>query len=237
MDGGLGHGKSQYKSINKDTDGKNRDNIKNELAKKHNIKIIRIDCIKSDVEYIKTNIYNSHLSNIFNFDNVDWYACDKYATSNIHKQICEYWNNKQKSDTTASLAEKFNYSRSGIISILKKGTKFNWCHYNPKEEKEKSIKKSIKTNKKNNLKYVTRLNILNNERCIYYATYVQIQILNNINSPGHLSTIIKKNRTTKKLYKFYLSTDKEICYFEKHDKINKEVNGHKMYMVYLDLAK
>ena len=46
MDGGLGHGKRTYKSSKKDTNGIKRDIIKDNLAKEHNIEIIRVECLQ-----------------------------------------------------------------------------------------------------------------------------------------------------------------------------------------------
>ena len=69
MDGGLGHGNVNYIG-EVDTEGRYVDNIKNDLANKHNITLIRIDCfykaLEERFEYIKNNILISDLKNILN---------------------------------------------------------------------------------------------------------------------------------------------------------------------------
>jgi predicted RNA-binding Zn-ribbon protein involved in translation (DUF1610 family) len=79
MDGGLGHGNFTYKRIDgNDIDGLRRDLAKDKLAQANGITVIRIDCKKSDSNYIKDNIMNSPLPSILNFSesDIDWAKCD-----------------------------------------------------------------------------------------------------------------------------------------------------------------
>jgi len=64
MDGGLGHGNHKYKSSEIDIEGKQRDLIKDQLAEINGITLVRIDCINSNFEYIKTNILTSFIISI-----------------------------------------------------------------------------------------------------------------------------------------------------------------------------
>lgn len=116
------------------------DNTKDELAKEHGYKIIRI----SDEEYIKQNILTSDLSKLFDLDNIDWIKCDKFALSNLIKIACNLKKNNINL-TTVEISKTMGYCQASIIKWLKKGSKFGWCNYNPKEEQRKSkIGKRIK---------------------------------------------------------------------------------------------
>lgn len=53
------------------------DKTKDKLAKEHNIEVIRIDCFKSDLKYIKENIYKSRLKDILDLDKVNWNECSE----------------------------------------------------------------------------------------------------------------------------------------------------------------
>ena len=81
---------------------------------------------------------------MFDLSNIDWDKCDEYALKNIVKEVCDYWKQHReinnKDITTTYLSNRFNRSSKTIIIYLKKGTKFGWCNYDPKEEKKKSVK-------------------------------------------------------------------------------------------------
>ena len=126
MDGGIGHGKMTYDGKH-DIDGKIRDEIKDHLARKHNIIMIRIDCDKCNFIKIKNAILDSVLSKIIDFSKIDWDIIKKKTFINRHKLICsDYKDNKL---SIQDLSNQYNYTREGIINILKKGTKYGWCEY------------------------------------------------------------------------------------------------------------
>lgn len=137
MDGGLGHGNLTYAN-QKDTFGLKVDLIKDKIAKQKNIIVIRIDCKISDKNYIASNIINSKLNSLFNLKKIDWEHCDRYATSNLVKTICDYWKLNYKNTTTTKVGELFGLSQSTVRGYLKRGTKLNWCIYDSYEEKLKS---------------------------------------------------------------------------------------------------
>lgn len=128
MDGALGHGKHKYRSSDVDIDGKKRDLIKNQLADKNGILLIRIDCAKSDMEYIKANILNSVLNDIFDLSQIDWGMCEKKSMTNLIKDVCFYYNTNDCS--LEELSSVFHRCTSTIKRYLRKGNQFNWCHYN-----------------------------------------------------------------------------------------------------------
>lgn len=89
----------------------------------------------SDEGYIKENILNSKLNDLFDLSKIDWLKCEEFALKNLAKEVCEYWNNKEEWETVTDLEKIFN--STAIRNYLKKGTELGWCYYNPKEEMKK----------------------------------------------------------------------------------------------------
>lgn len=141
MDGALGHGCIEYKTGNKDVIGKQIDNLKDFMAIKHNIKVIRVDCKKSKCSYIKNNILASELFCIFNLSNIDWNKCDEYALKNIVKEVCLFWEKNNHIDYKF-IKEKFKIKKDDTIrSYLSSGTEHGWCNYSDTYHIDKSKKK------------------------------------------------------------------------------------------------
>jgi len=109
------------------------DNEKNKLALIHNIKIIRIDCSFSDINYIKNNIIKSELSDILKLNNIDWNKCEEFTLKNIVKELCIFKSNNQNI-STKELAKIFNICNSSALKYLKKGHEFGWVEYDIKKE-------------------------------------------------------------------------------------------------------
>ena len=128
MDGGF-HFKNNNLSGLTAEEAKLIDDYKDNLAKDHNIKVIRINCLKSDLDYIKNNILNSELNLLFELSNVDWYICDKNSQKNIVKEVCKYW--EENNHPQYSEIKRFFHIKADttIRSYLKKGNKFGWCNY------------------------------------------------------------------------------------------------------------
>ena len=116
------------------------DNYKDRMAKEHEIKIIRIDCLVSDLEYIKNNILNSQLNELFDLNKIDWIKCHEYACSSLVKIVCDLWN---KNNSINNIANIINLHCDTIRKYLKQGDKLGWCDYNPKEESMKYFKKVL----------------------------------------------------------------------------------------------
>lgn len=103
------------------------DNLKDEMAKEHDIIVIRIDCKQSDKNYITKNIMSSLLSTIFDLSNVDWDKCNEFAYKNLTKTVCEtYQNYAYNLDYLSSL---FHLHKRTIQSYLIKGNEIGWCEY------------------------------------------------------------------------------------------------------------
>ena len=102
------------------------DDYKDKMAKEHGIEVIRIDCEKSELEFIKQNIINSKLNEIFDLSNIDWLEIEKYTLSNLVKVACGYKVNNPDL-TTTQIGNIMKLNRSTVLKYLKKGSKLNWC--------------------------------------------------------------------------------------------------------------
>lgn len=112
------------------------DNDKLELAIRNNTKYCIINCRHSEKDYIKDSIFNTTLSDMFNLVDVDWDYCDRFATSNMVKTICDEW--MSGNNNTMDISVKYRLNRSTVIDYLKRGSKINWCDYDADFEKSKN---------------------------------------------------------------------------------------------------
>ena len=121
---------------------KENDKLKKELALENEIKeenYIVIDCRYSELDWIKNNkngILNSRLAELFDLSKIDWFKVDKFACSNLIKNLCEYWMNNQNI-TIVETGKKFGHADATIRRWLKYGNKFGWCTYIPKKLNKK----------------------------------------------------------------------------------------------------
>lgn len=148
-DGALGHeGGRDVMCRNGIKERISTDNWKDEQHKLHGIETIRIDCFESDMEYIKNNILKSKLNEMFNLSNVDWEQADLYAIkSNKVKEVCDYWNDKNKWSKLDCLSREFKVSIRTVINYLNDGAKLGWCNYFPKSKRKKK-NNSVNKNQK-----------------------------------------------------------------------------------------
>lgn len=126
MDGGFHYSEKQFNGSLQDR--QERDKIKDELALNHNIILIRIDCQESKLEYIKNNILNSQLNNIFDLSNIDWNKCNEEATNSLVFQVCNYFNQGEY-NTLKDIAQHFLISESSVNLYLRKGRELGLCGY------------------------------------------------------------------------------------------------------------
>ena len=123
------------------------DRLKKELALSNGVKeYIVIDCRKSELDFIKQNILNSKLNELFDLNKIDWLKAEEFALSNLVKRACEYKKNNANL-TTTQIGEIMRLDRHTILSYLKRGAKLGWCDYNVENEMV-----LIKENRKNNCK-------------------------------------------------------------------------------------
>ena len=124
---------------------KQNDEYKKQLAIKNGIKnknYIIIDCSNSKLEFIKQNIINSRLNDIFDLKKIDWTKIGQDSEKSLVKEVCDYWylHNEINGEnlSTTDLISIFNCSGNSIRIYLKRGTKLGWCKYVSKEEIEKA---------------------------------------------------------------------------------------------------
>ena len=108
------------------------DKLKDELAKKQGIKVIRIDCSKQHL--IKNNLLNSELSSILDLSKIDFNECTKFAFSSLMKSVCERYEN-DKSICSNDLVDIFQLSKGTIIRYLRFGNEIGLCTFNKSESK------------------------------------------------------------------------------------------------------
>ncbi|HCL4447248.1 TPA: hypothetical protein N2D16_002853 [Clostridium botulinum] len=148
MDGKIGHGYNNTLTKLTAKESKFIDDKKDRLATEHDIEVIRINCYKSDLEYIKNNILNSKLAEVCDFDEIDWLKAEDFALNNLVKKACEIKRDNPDM-TTTEIGEIIKLDKQTILKYLKKGSKiWDWIDYNPKEERKKNVKKVGKLNGK-----------------------------------------------------------------------------------------
>jgi len=138
-DGGWHKQDNKMSGITKE-ESQRLDNYKDKLAQEHGIKVIRIDCEFSELNFIKNNILRSRVNDIFNLSNIDWLKCEEFALSNLCKKACEIKRNNSKM-TTTTIGEIMKLDKGTIRKYLIKGTKLGWCEYDKDYEKRSSLNK------------------------------------------------------------------------------------------------
>lgn len=122
------------------------DKQKDNLAKIHDIEVIRIDCMYTDLKYIKNNILNSKLKYIFNMNDIDWHKIFSNSMTSKTKEACNIFNSREI--TVSELASMFKTNVTTIRHWLHLGNELNWCNYNGKEEMRKSSQRLNGANSK-----------------------------------------------------------------------------------------
>lgn len=106
------------------------DDKKDDLAHKHGIYVIRIDCNYGDAanryKYIKNNILTSKLARIFDLSMVNFEKCHEYASSSLYLEAINLFNDGL---SLPDICEKLCISLSTLRNYLKDGTTSNLCKY------------------------------------------------------------------------------------------------------------
>lgn len=142
------------------------DKLKKELALSNNIKkenYVVIDCRYSQLEWIKNNILESRLAELFDLSNIDWNKVGEYACSNLVITICNLYNSKQisNSEFIKFIQSKFKISYKTVLKYLKSGTESKICTYNSIDS-YKNNWRSKKIICLNNMKIYESVSYLNN---------------------------------------------------------------------------
>ena len=120
------------------------DAYKDEMAKEHNIILIRIDCRKSEKDYIKNNIIASQLNMIFDLNKINWEKCDEHTHNKMVKKVCDFFKHNPNY-STFQIATHFRIDHLAVYKYLNIGTNYGWCEYDGNKEREKAILKNSKS--------------------------------------------------------------------------------------------
>jgi len=133
MDGAFGHG--NYNTLNNMSaeETKEKDEIRDCFSNEHGIEVIRIDCLKSNLNYIKDNIMNSKLNDLFDLSIIDWSKCEEYINKVSIKTACDHWNSGIKS--SPKIAKVMGLSNTTVVSYLNRGVELELCDYNKNRRK------------------------------------------------------------------------------------------------------
>ena len=125
-------------------DIQDNDTFKLNTALKNGInKYIVIDCLKSDLDYIKNNILSSKLNELFDLSNIDWYKCHEFACNSRVKEMSDLWNSGIHS--TIDISKIANMHNSTVRKYLKLGRNLGWNNYDESiAKKSGGIKQKIK---------------------------------------------------------------------------------------------
>lgn len=109
----------------------NNDKVKDELAYKNHIKIIRIDCAYDKTEncfsFIKNNVIKC-LSKYFDLSNINWNLCNQQAMSNFVYEIAEYYKSNPKLGLD-DISKHFRISEETLYNYLHIAEKLGICTY------------------------------------------------------------------------------------------------------------
>ena len=145
------HGMQHYNGGFERVGGRNleeeqsNDQYKYELAIQNSIKpenYIVIDCRKSEIEFIKENILNSRLAEIFDLNKVDWDECNLNSQKPMKFKILELWN---KGLTGMAIKDELKIHEHTLYGILKNFETLGLCVYDSKRFYDsKTYRDSIK---------------------------------------------------------------------------------------------
>jgi hypothetical protein len=146
------------------------DTEKDRLAEKHNIKIIRINCGKSELAFMKDSILNNkEINELFDLSDIDWLQCHQFALSNRVKEACDIYNNGIY--RTEDIAKIMKMAQGTINKYLKQGYELNWCEYRvPSEFARYNIKIvcNMWNNGVKNIKQICKLSKLYEKTVVKY---------------------------------------------------------------------
>lgn len=132
------NGIQHYEQTNRDgartlKEEQKNDEYKKDVALRNGInKYIELDCRNSNIEHMIESIKNSIILEIIDFSKIDFDKCEKYAISNMVKEVCDIWN-MMKNKSTTNVSNIIKLSRRAVMEYLKIGDSLGWCKYNARE--------------------------------------------------------------------------------------------------------
>lgn len=108
----------------------NNDEYKRSLALENCISYlnyIQIDCRKSDYTFIKNNIINSRLNEIFSLDDFDWNSCLQSTCTSLLVKVCTLWN--EGVHCASAIKKETRLSDTAVYKFLCRGRDIGLCDY------------------------------------------------------------------------------------------------------------
>lgn len=146
MDGDLHYKESGFRGSLSDVQA--NDMEKDLIAIAHQVIPIRIDCRKSQSDYIKNNLLNSELSNVLNMSHVDWNKCNEFASSNFLRYTCDFYIKNKYDMTYGEFAKYFNINITTFSTYKKRWSELGWIN---EDKDEKSLLRSIHSKSKRSI--------------------------------------------------------------------------------------
>lgn len=125
MDGGF-HYEERF-GRDKDTIQHN-DALKTRLALENDCILIRIECKKSELNYIRKRIENSLLAQLFDLSIIDWKQVETDCAKNILIDLVRYKINNPDI-TEYDLANEFNICKQTVVNYLKRANTIGLINY------------------------------------------------------------------------------------------------------------
>lgn len=104
----------------------NVDKEKKQLAKKHGIDIVYINCYKSDFDYIKNNINNSILGQMFQITEEQWIEIGKLSSGSLVKKVVELY---EMGLSQQQISKELGIHHQVVRKYLKRASKAGLCSY------------------------------------------------------------------------------------------------------------
>lgn len=138
------HGEQHYNKTFENIGGKTlakekqNDKLKFDMAKQNGIiNYFTINCMESDLDYIRENVYKSEISKLIDLSLVNWEECNLFACKSLIKETWDLWNSGIKK--VSEIASMQNLSGGTIREYLKQGVKCGICKYDPKQSLSKKV--------------------------------------------------------------------------------------------------
>lgn len=119
---------ARYRTVEEE---KENDRYKKEIALENGIDFyFSINASNSNSDFIRKSISDSGLLSILNADVSEdmWIECEKFATSNLVKEICKFKNDNPDL-TLHEIAEEYKIAYKSVLKYVKQGVRLNWCKY------------------------------------------------------------------------------------------------------------
>lgn len=147
MDSGVNHGHVNLKHKKKPIPSAEfrNDLHKDQIAEDNNFNLIRIDCYKSEFDFIKQNVMESELAKIFDLSVIEWNNVLELCTTNLVKKVCEY-KAQHQNDRVVEIAEKFGLSDVTTRKYLRMGSELGWCVFDPQSDYEHYLSEHVTYN-------------------------------------------------------------------------------------------